>query len=100
MGRDIINMIECGKCHKAFDVVTEDIEWEHLNDAGETEDDSAIHDYSVFQTVDCPYCGKANKMVMHAKGKSESQLDTMKVFSLEVDQQLLRKVFSENETNK
>ena len=85
MGRQIINDIECGFCHKAFDVATEDIEWEHLNDAGETEDDSAIHDYSVFQTVDCPHCGKENKIVLHAKGKSEASLYTLKVFSLEAE---------------
>lgn len=84
MGRQAINSIECGFCHKDFDVATEDIEWEHQIDAGETEEDSTIHDFSVFQTVDCPYCGKANKIVMHAKGKSESQFDTMEVISLEL----------------
>lgn len=83
MGRQIINSIDCGFCHKNFDVATEDIEWEHLSYAGETEEDSTIHDYSVFQTVDCPHCGKPNKIVLHAKGKSEALLDSMKVFSLE-----------------
>jgi phage FluMu protein Com len=85
MGRQIINNIECGFCHKNFDVATEDIEWEHQNDAGATEEDSTVLDFSAFQTVDCPYCGKANKIVMHAKGKSESQSDTMKVISLEIN---------------
>jgi len=85
MGRQIINMIECGKCHKQFDVATEDIEWEHLNDAGETEEDSTIHDFNVFQTVDCPYCGKENKIVLHAKGKSAAELNAMKVISLEIN---------------
>ena len=33
MGRQVINKIECGKCHREFDVATEDIEWEHLTDA-------------------------------------------------------------------
>ena len=28
MGRHVINQIECAKCHKMFDVATEDIEWE------------------------------------------------------------------------
>ena len=85
MGRQIINMIECGKCHKQFDVATEDIEWEHLNDAGETEENSTIHDFNVFQTVNCPYCGSENKIVFHAKGKSAVGLDSMKVISLEID---------------
>ena len=53
MGRQVINQIECAKCHKMFDVATEDIEWEHLSDAGETEEDNTIHDFNVFQTVDC-----------------------------------------------
>lgn len=38
MGRQVINNIECGFCHKDFDVATEDIEWEHQNDAGATEE--------------------------------------------------------------
>lgn len=84
MGRQVIDNIECGFCHKDFDVATEDIEWEHLNDAGVTEENSTIHDFSVFQTVDCPHCGKANKIVMHAKGRSDSQFDTMKVISLDI----------------
>lgn len=83
MGRQIINGIECVFCHRDFDVATEDIEWDHLSDAGETEEDSTIHDYSVFQTADCPHCGKPNKIVLHAKGKSEAQLDSWKMFSLE-----------------
>lgn len=84
MGRRIINTIVCGKCHQEFDVATEDIEWEHLTDAGEVEDDSPIHDFNVFQTVDCPHCDSKNQIVFHAKGKSEASFDSMKVVSLEV----------------
>ena len=84
MGRQVINQIECAKCNKMFDVATGDIEWEHLNDAGETENDSIIHDFNVFQTVECPYCGRENKVVMHAKGQSADNLDTMKVASLDI----------------
>jgi len=84
MGREIINKIECGKCHKQFDVATEDIEWEHFNDAGETEEDSTIRDFNVFQAVDCPHCGNENKIVLHAKGKSAAELDTFEVFSMEI----------------
>ncbi|MBP1542160.1 MAG: hypothetical protein ILA25_08365 [Prevotella sp.] len=85
MGRQVINQIECAKCHKLFDVATEDIEWNHLNDAGETEDDSTIHDFNVFQTVECPYCGRENKVVMHAIGKSAAEFDSIKVIPLEID---------------
>lgn len=83
MGRDIINMIECGFCHKEFDVATEDIEWEHQVDAGETDEDSSVHDYTVFQTIDCPHCGKPNKIVMHGKGKNAASLSSMEIVSLE-----------------
>ena len=82
MGRQVINSIECGKCHKEFDVATEDIEWEHLNDAGETEDDSTMHDFNVFQTIKCPHCGKENKIVMEAKGKSGAEINQIQVLSL------------------
>lgn len=84
MAREIINNITCGKCGKLFDVATEDIEWEHLEDAGEKEENPEIHDYSVFQTVDCPHCGAKNRIVMHAKGKSAANLESLKVFSLEL----------------
>ncbi len=84
MGRQLINKIECGKCHKEFDVATENIEWEHLTDAGVIEDGSPIHDFNVFQTVDCPHCDAKNNIVLHAKGKSESNFGSMKVVSLEV----------------
>ena len=84
MGRTIINTIYCSKCSREFDVATEDIEWERINDAGETEEDRSIHDYNVFQTVECPYCGKKNSIVMHAKGESDEQLNTLEVISLDV----------------
>ena len=83
MGRQVINKIECGKCHREFSVSTEDIEWEHLIDAGEVEDGSPIHDYGVFQSVECEHCGAKNKVVLLAKGKSEADFDTMKVISLD-----------------
>lgn len=83
MGRQVINKIECAKCHKEFDVATEDIEWEHLTDAGETEDNSGIHDYHVFQKVSCPHCDELNKIIFVAQGVSEAQLNKMKVVSME-----------------
>ena len=85
MGKTIINTIGCVKCHKEFDVATEDIKQEHLNDAGEVEEGNTIHDFNVFQTVRCPYCHKENKIVLHAKGKSESELTSMRVISLEIE---------------
>ena len=83
MGREIINVIECGYCHKEFDVAAEDIEWEHQVDAGETDEDSSVHDYNVFQAVDCPHCGKQNKIVMHAKGKNAAAFISKIVISME-----------------
>ena len=84
MGRQLINMIECSKCHKEFDVATEDIEWEHLTDAGETEEDVSVHDFNVFQNIDCPYCGKDNKIVLQAKGRASSELESITVVSLDI----------------
>lgn len=84
MGRQVINTIECAKCHKVFDVATEDIEWEHLTDAGETDDNGGIHDYHVFQIVSCPHCDKDNNVIFIAQGSSEVHLNTMKVVSLEI----------------
>lgn len=84
MGKDVINMIECGFCHKKFDVATEDIEWEHLEDVGEVEEGGSIHDYHVFQVVDCPYCGKPNKIVMHARGKNSEEFSSIIVSSMEI----------------
>ena len=83
MGRQVINKIVCAKCRKEFDVATEDIEWEHLTDAGETGNKSGIHDYHVFQKVSCPHCDKVNNSAFVAQGCSETHLNTMKVVSLE-----------------
>lgn len=88
MGLERISTIECGFCHKEFDVATEDIEWEHLVDAGETDEDSSVHDYHVSQTVDCPHCRKSNKILMHAKGKNPALFSSMEVVSLEVSNYL------------
>ena len=84
MGRQVINKIDCPYCHKEFDVATEDIEWEHVTDAGETEDNSGIHDYHVFQKVSCPHCDKLNNIIYLALGKLEAHHDTMKVISVEI----------------
>ena len=85
MGRQIINSITCCNCNTQFDVATEDIEWEHISDIGETEENSGIHDFKVSQTVECPHCGKKNKILMHAKGKTADQLDSIEVISMEID---------------
>lgn len=85
MSRRIINSIYCSKCNKNFEVATEDIEWEHIRDAGETEEDSSVHDYIISQTVKCPHCGKENKILIHAKGKKEDQLEAIEVISSEID---------------
>lgn len=83
MGKQVLDTIVCCKCHRMFDVATENIEWEHISDAGETEDDASIHDFKVFQSVECPHCRKENRILLHAKGKAEDQLETMVIISLE-----------------
>lgn len=83
MAREIINSIECGFCHKKFDVATEDIEWEHINDAGETDTDSDVHDFFVSQEVKCPNCGKNNKILVKMKGKSSCDITAIEVISMQ-----------------
>ena len=83
MAREIINSIECGFCHKKFDVATEDIEWEHINDAGETDTDSDFHDFFVSQEVKCPNCKKNNKILVKTKGKSSCDITAIEVISMQ-----------------
>ena len=83
MAREIINQIECGNCHKNFDVATEDIEWEHITDVGEREDNSELHNYAISQKVTCPHCGKANDVLYKSIGRSSTDIDTQEVFSME-----------------
>ena len=40
---------------------------------------------SASSAITCPYCGKENKIVLHAKGKSAAELNAMKVISLEIN---------------
>ena len=83
MGREIINSITCGRCKREFDVATEDIEWEHQEDAGETDENPAIHDFIVSQTLECSHCGYANKILMHGKGKDAAHFTSLEVISME-----------------
>ena len=83
MAREIINSIKCGFCHEKFDVATEDIEWEHINDAGETDTDSDVYDFSVSQKIKCPNCGKSNKILVKMKGKSSCDITEIEGISME-----------------
>lgn len=74
-----INSITCPKCGKSFDVNTENIEWEHMGDKGETESDSSLHDYGLFQKIVCPHCGEEITIVVHAIGESIDRLRSIKV---------------------
>lgn len=84
MARQIINSIECGFCHSFFDVATEDIEWEHLKDHGECDDNSALHDFAVWQNVCCPHCGKDNNILYKTIGKSADNIQNGEVISMEI----------------
>lgn len=83
MGREIINSIECGNCRQCFDVATEDLEWEHLSDIGERDDDTNLHDFAIWQKVECPYCQKANDILFKAIGYSNIDLIKKEVMSME-----------------
>ena len=85
MGRQVINCICCSQCGREFNVATEDIEWEHLQDIGEADDGTSIRDYGLFQKVTCPFCNADQKIVFAAKGRDESHIEKMTVVSLEID---------------
>lgn len=85
MGRQIINNIECAKCHKMFDVATEDLEWEH---ADEMEADDSVSGYPethIMQKIECPYCGKENTIVYKGIRNTDNGTYTHEVFSMELD---------------
>lgn len=85
MEREVINSIECAFWHKDFDVATEDLEWEHIEDMRETDEDASVHDYVISQKTDCPYCGKANNILATMKGTSIAQITSMKIITMERD---------------
>ena len=61
----------------------ETIEWEHINDAGETDTDSDVHDFFVSQEVKCPNCKKNNKILVKTKGKSSCDITAIEVISMQ-----------------
>ena len=82
MGRQVINDITCANCKRNFNVATEDIKWEHLEQIGES-NDNGINDYFVNQSVVCPHCHHDNKILFKAKGKTPEDLDKFEVISME-----------------
>ena len=62
MGKLLINQVQCQYCGRMFGVNTEDIEWEHLQDAGENDFYAPMHDQGVFQKIECPYCKNENSI--------------------------------------
>lgn len=83
MGRQIINDIECCKCHKQFDVATEDIEWERLNDMGVCEVAPKTKQEGLLQKVTCPYCGKKNNIAYEQRTLLNGKVVFSEVKSLE-----------------
>ncbi len=75
MGRQIITNTTCAFCDKTFDVATEDLEWEHLKNVGETDEDPQLFDYSISQKLNCPHCDKDNEVLITMKGKNEADID-------------------------
>lgn len=62
MGKQLINQVQCQHCGKMFDINTEDIEWEHLQDAGENDSYAPMHDKGLFQNLKCPHCHNDNSI--------------------------------------
>lgn len=75
MGRQHLIDMCCGVCNQSFDVATEDLEWVHLKDCGETDEDDSMRDYSISQDITCPNCGSKNNVLVTFKGESKMKLD-------------------------
>ena len=70
MAKQLINKVQCRYCGQVFDVNTEDIEWERVNDLGENDQHAPLHDYGYIQKMKCPNpeCGKDIMIVYTAVG--------------------------------
>lgn len=77
--RQKIKTIQCPYCKKDFDVNTEDIEWEHLEDLGEVDDNNDLHDFGLFQKVTCSHCYANIQIVFNAKGKNVVNISSMDI---------------------
>lgn len=82
MGKQLINQVQCKYCGKIFAVNTEDIEWEHVEDRGESESHAPLHDISCFQKAICTNakCGKENTIMY----KALEDLETGKIVKQEI----------------
>lgn len=85
MGREVINKVECAKCHKMFDVATEDLEWEKADTIEAKESKSRLRETHIMQKIECPHCKKENTIVYKEIGDSQSKDYTREVFSIESD---------------
>lgn len=83
--KEKIGTITCKKCKKEFDVNTEDLEWHHLTDHGEREDDPCKRDFATYQKVRCPHCNTENEVLVKAVGESSDKIESVEVISMEID---------------
>ena len=79
MGRQVIAKTTCAFCRRSFDIATEDIEWEHISDCGETDENPELKDFSIHQKIHCPWCKKDNEILITMKGKEVADLDITSV---------------------
>ena len=84
MERQVINSIECDKCHIMFDVATEDIEWEHLNNMGVCESEPKTTQEGLLQKLACPYCGKENNIAFEQRSLPNGDVTFTEVRLLEI----------------
>ena len=83
MGRQVINKIKCAKCHREFDVATEDLEWEHADELDAGDSASGYPETHIMQNIDCPRCGKPNTIVYRGIHNTDNGINTHSVFSME-----------------
>lgn len=75
MGKQAIANTTCAFCNKLIKIASEYINWEHISDCGETEENPELKDFSIHQKIRCPHCGKDNQITITMKGTDESNID-------------------------
>lgn len=82
MGKQVINNIKCAKCHRDFDVATEDLEWEHAHEIEAGDSPSGFPETGIMQEIKCPHCSKANTIIYRGIHNIENATHSHEVYSI------------------
>lgn len=75
MSKDIIAKTKCAFCHNPIEIATEDLEWEHMTNCGENDENPELIDFSISQKISCPNCKKDNEVLVTMKGNKDADVD-------------------------